>query len=76
MRFTKKFVRIAVAAAVTVFSTVVSAETILKLAHTDQVGGGRDATSHFFAKKVEELTNGKYKVKVFCCGQLGNDPRP
>jgi TRAP-type transport system periplasmic protein len=28
-----------------------------------------------FAKKVEELTQGRYKVQVFCCSQLGNDPK-
>jgi tripartite ATP-independent transporter DctP family solute receptor len=28
-----------------------------------------------FAKKVEEYTQGRYKVQVFCCSQLGNDPK-
>jgi TRAP-type C4-dicarboxylate transport system substrate-binding protein len=31
--------------------------------------------AQLFAKKVEELTQGRYKVKVFCCSQLGNDPK-
>ena len=24
---------------------------------------------------IEELTQGRYKVQVFCCSQLGNDPK-
>jgi len=28
-----------------------------------------------FAKKVEELTQGRYKVQIYCCSQLGNDPK-
>ena len=51
------------------------AETILKFSHTDQQQGARQAAAQLFAKKVEEYTQGRYKVQVFCCSQLGNDPK-
>ena len=75
MKTTKKLIRTAVVLAATTFAIAASAQTILKLSHSDQTAGGRDASSNFFAKKVEELTKGRYQVKVFCCGQLGNDPK-
>jgi TRAP-type transport system periplasmic protein len=55
--------------------TPVSAQTVLKFSHTDQIEGGRHASAQLFARKVEELTQGRYKVQVFCCSQLGNDPK-
>ena len=51
------------------------AQTTLKFSHTDQQAGARQAAAQVFAKKVEELTQGRYKVQVFCCSQLGNDPK-
>ena len=48
---------------------------MLKFSHTDQQAGARQAAAQLFAKKVEELTQGRYKVQVFCCSQLGNDPK-
>lgn len=54
--------------------TTVGAQTILRFAHTDQAAGARDAAAEFFARKVEQLTNSRYKVEVFCCSKLGNDP--
>jgi len=51
------------------------AQTTLKFSHTDQQAGARQAAAALFAKKVEELTQGRYKVQVFCCSQLGNDPK-
>lgn len=53
----------------------VSAQTVLKLSHTDQQSGARQAAAVVFAKKVEELTQGRYKVQIYCCSQLGNDPK-
>ena len=53
----------------------VQAQTILKFSHTDQQQGARQAAAQIFAKKVEEYTQGRYKVQVFCCSQLGNDPK-
>ncbi|MCV0440565.1 MAG: TRAP transporter substrate-binding protein [Hydrogenophaga sp.] len=69
---------IAIAAAAAALSLVgmpASAQTILKFSHTDQQSGARQAAAQVFAKKVEELTQGRYKVQVFCCSQLGNDPK-
>ena len=51
------------------------AQTMLKFSHTDQQQGARQAAAQVFAKKVEEYTQGRYKVQVFCCSQLGNDPK-
>ena len=51
------------------------AQTVLKFSHTDQQSGARQAAAQIFAKKVEELTQGRYKVQIFCCSQLGNDPK-
>jgi tripartite ATP-independent transporter DctP family solute receptor len=52
-----------------------AAQTVLKFSHTDQQAGGRQAAAALFATKVEELTQGRYKVQVFCCSQLGSDPK-
>ena len=52
-----------------------AAQTVLKFSHTDQQAGARQAAAALFARKVEELTQGRYKVQVFCCSQLGNDPK-
>lgn len=52
-----------------------AAQTVLKFSHTDQQAGARQAAAQVFAKKVEDLTQGRYKVQVFCCSQLGNDPK-
>jgi TRAP-type mannitol/chloroaromatic compound transport system substrate-binding protein len=51
------------------------AQTILKFSHTDQEQGARQGAAVVFAKKVEQYTNGRYKVQVYCCSQLGNDPK-
>jgi TRAP-type transport system periplasmic protein len=56
-------------------ATTAQAQTILKFSHTDQTQGARHAAAQVFAKKVEEYTQGRYKVQVFCCSQLGNDPK-
>jgi tripartite ATP-independent transporter DctP family solute receptor len=57
------------------WSLPAAAQTVLKFSHTDQQSGARQAAAQVFAKKVEELTQGRYKVNVFCCSQLGNDPK-
>jgi len=75
MKLSKQFVRIALLVAATTFAATGYAQTILKLNHTDQTTGVRHASSVLFAKKVEEYTQGRYQVKVFCCGQLGNDSK-
>ena len=62
-------------AAALALSLPATAQTVLKFSHTDQQTGARQAAAQIFAKKVEELTQGRYKVQVFCCSQLGNDPK-
>jgi tripartite ATP-independent transporter DctP family solute receptor len=64
-----------VAAATLALCAPAFAQTVLKFSHTDQQAGARQAAAQLFAKKVEELTQGRYKVQVFCCSQLGNDPK-
>jgi tripartite ATP-independent transporter DctP family solute receptor len=71
-------VRAFVLALMTVFVLGIAtaeAQTVLKFSHTDQDKGARHAAAQLFGKKVEEYTKGKYKVQVFCCSQLGNDPK-
>ena len=71
----KTFARGAFVLAATALATSAYAQTILKFSHTDQQQGARQAAAQVFAKKVEEYTQGRYKVQVFCCSQLGNDPK-
>jgi tripartite ATP-independent transporter DctP family solute receptor len=75
MKPNKQLIRTALVAACTLFAASASAQTVMKLSHTDQTTGGRHAASLLFAKKVEEYTQGRYQIKVFCCGQLGNDAK-
>jgi len=72
MKTTLSLTAIALAAA---FALPATAQTVLKFSHTDQQAGARQAAAQVFARKVEELTQGRYKVQVFCCSQLGNDPK-
>jgi len=51
------------------------AQTVLKFSHTDQQQGARQGAANLFAQKVAEYTNNRYKVQVYCCSQLGNDPK-
>jgi TRAP-type transport system periplasmic protein len=71
----KRFLLAAIAAATLAATLPAAAQTVLKFSHTDQQAGARQAAAALFAKKVEELTQGRYKVQVFCCSQLGNDPK-
>ncbi len=63
------------AAAALLIAASAQAQTTLKFSHTDQQAGARQAAAQIFARKVEELTQGRYRVQVFCCSQLGNDPK-
>ncbi len=75
-RITLKSVALAAAAcAALAGGSFAQAQTILKFSHTDQQQGARQAAANVFAKKVEEYTQGRYKVQIFCCSQLGNDPK-
>jgi TRAP-type transport system periplasmic protein len=67
--------RFTLIAAACALAASAQAQTVLKFSHTDQQAGARQAAAQVFAKKVEELTQGRYKVQVFCCSQLGNDPK-
>jgi tripartite ATP-independent transporter DctP family solute receptor len=75
MKKAKVLARFVFALAGTAFAVSAYAQTILKFSHTDQQQGARQAAAQVFAKKVEEYTQGRYKVQVFCCSQLGNDPK-
>ena len=52
-----------------------AAQTVLKFSHTDQPGGLRQKAAELFAQKVEQYTQGRYKVQVFPAAQLANDPK-
>ncbi|MCW5631684.1 MAG: TRAP transporter substrate-binding protein [Rhodoferax sp.] len=71
----KRFMLTATAVAAMALALPAAAQTVLKFSHTDQQAGARPAAAEVFAKKVEELTQGRYKVNVYCCSQLGNDPK-
>ena len=75
MNTTKNLLRLAVALACASFAAGAYAQTVLKFSHTDQQQGARQAGAQLFAKKVAEYTQNRYKVNVFCCSQLGNDPK-
>jgi tripartite ATP-independent transporter DctP family solute receptor len=75
MKILKSAVRGAFFLAASAFALNAYSQTVLKFSHTDQQSGSRQAAAQVFAKKVEEYTQGRYKVNVFCCSQLGNDPK-
>ena len=75
MNTTKQIIRVALTAAGLSLAAGVGAQTVLKFSHTDQQQGARQAGAQVFAKKVAEYTQNRYKVNVFCCSQLGNDPK-
>jgi tripartite ATP-independent transporter DctP family solute receptor len=47
----------------------------LRLNHTDTEVGARQEAALLFARRVQELTEGRYRVQVFHSGQLANDAR-
>lgn len=75
MNTIKHLIRVSLITASLSLAFGASAQTVLKFSHTDQQQGARQAGAQIFAKKVAEYTNNRYKVNVFCCGQLGNDPK-
>ena len=76
MKASSLFTSAAAAAVVAcAFAASAQAQTVLRFSHTDQQQGARHAGALLFAQKVAEYTNNRYKVNVFCCGQLGNDPK-
>ena len=75
MNTKRQIARFALVAAGFTFAVSAGAQTVLKFSHTDQQQGARQAGAQIFAKKVAEYTQNRYKVNVFCCSQLGNDPK-
>lgn len=75
MKAIRTLARAAFVLGATALAASAYAQTVLKFSHTDQQQGARQAAAQVFAKKVEEYTQGRYKVQVFCCSQLGNDPK-
>ena len=71
----KKMFTLAALAAAVALALPASAQTVLKFSHTDQPGGSRQKSAEVFAKKVEEYTQGRYKVQIYPAGQLANDPK-
>ncbi|MBU1834998.1 MAG: TRAP transporter substrate-binding protein [Alphaproteobacteria bacterium] len=67
--------RFAAAAAALLIAGAAQAQTVLKFSHTDNPGGSRDQAAAVFAEKVTEYTEGRYEVRIFPAGQLGNDPK-
>jgi TRAP-type transport system periplasmic protein len=66
----------AVAVAVsTALAAPALAQTVLKFSHTDQPGGLRQKAAELFAQKVDQYTQGRYKVQVYPASQLANDPK-
>src|SRR5512138_1748840 len=64
------------AAAALAFSLAATAQAdTFKFSHTDQLQGARQQAALLFGKKIEEYTQGRHKMQVFCCSQLGNDPK-
>jgi tripartite ATP-independent transporter DctP family solute receptor len=47
----------------------------LRLNHTDTEVGARQEAATLFARRVQELTDGRFRVQVFHSGQLANDAR-
>lgn len=75
MPIAKNLMRFSFALAAVAIASATHAQTVLKFSHTDQQQGARHAAAQVFARKVEDYTQGRYKVQVFCCSQLGNDPK-
>ncbi len=57
------------------FASAGQAQTVLKFSHTDQPGGTRHKSAELFGQKLEQYTQGRYKLQVFPAGQLANDPQ-
>jgi tripartite ATP-independent transporter DctP family solute receptor len=57
------------------FAVGAQAQTALKFSHTDQPGGARHKAAEMFGQKIEQYTQGRYKLQIFPAGQLANDPK-
>jgi tripartite ATP-independent transporter DctP family solute receptor len=66
---------VAVAVLSMAFAGAAAAQTALKFSHTDQPGGARHKAAELFGQKIEQYTQGRYKLQIFPAGQLANDPK-
>jgi tripartite ATP-independent transporter DctP family solute receptor len=73
--FTRQVALAAAVAAALGFAQAASAQTTLKFSHTDQPGGLRQKAAELFGQRIEQYTQGRYKLQVFPASQLANDPR-
>jgi TRAP-type C4-dicarboxylate transport system substrate-binding protein len=73
--FTRQVVAAAAVAAALGFAQSAAAQATLKFSHTDQPGGLRQKAAELFGQRVEQYTQGRYKVQVFPASQLANDPK-
>jgi TRAP-type transport system periplasmic protein len=62
-------------AVATLWAGSAAAQTILKFSHTDQPGGARQKAAELFGQKIEQYTQGRYKLQVYPAGQLANDQK-
>ncbi len=62
-------------AVATLWAGSATAQTILKFSHTDQPGGARQKAAELFGQKIEQYTQGRYKLQVYPAGQLANDQK-
>lgn len=67
--------RCILACAIALGSGPALAQTMLKFSHTDQPGGLRQKAAELFAQRVDQYTQGRYKVQVYPAAQLANDPK-
>lgn len=69
-------VRFLTAAFVLLASLAPAAEPVtLKLAHSDPATGTRQRTAQFFSEKLVAYTEGRYRLRIFDSGKLGDDER-
>jgi tripartite ATP-independent transporter DctP family solute receptor len=73
--FVQQFAIAAGLAAALGFASAAQAQTTLKFSHTDQPGGARQKAAELFGQKIEQYTQGRYKLQVFPASQLANDPK-
>jgi tripartite ATP-independent transporter DctP family solute receptor len=71
--FVRQIALVAAIAGAFGFAAVAQAQTTLKFSHTDQPGGLRQKAAELFGQKIEQYTQGRYKMQVFPAGQLAND---
>ena len=75
MKYRTMMHRVALAcAALTLSATTALAQTVLKFSHTDQPGGARQKAAELFGQKIEQYTQGRYKLQVYPAGSCARFP--